>query len=173
MNQNKVLAIATTAVLCVGIALTLIGAMAQGISKIDKTKIVGSWTQVSVTNTSPDGKTVRPFGPNDGFMMFDANGRFVKVVARFDLPKFVSNNRNTGSPEENKAVVQGSVGYFGTYTANEDGTLTLHIERSSFPNWNGTDQKYIIVILVDDEMKLNSFTPSMGGTAEQVFKRIK
>ena len=85
----------------------------------------------------------------------------------------MSNNRTTGSPEENKAVVQGSVGYFGAYTVNEDGTLTLHIERSSFPNWNGTDQKRIIISLTADEMKINSLTPTIGGTAEQVFKRIK
>jgi hypothetical protein len=173
MNRNKIVSIAAMAMVCIGIALPMTAATAQGTSKIDKTKIVGSWTQVSVTNTAPDGKIVHPFGPNDGFVMFDGNGRFVKVVARSKLPKFASNNRNTGSAEENRAVVQGSVGYFGTYTVNENETLTLHIERSSFPNWNGTDQKYIIATITDDEMKLNSLTPSIGGTAEQAFKRIK
>ncbi len=33
------------------------------------------------------------------------------------------------------------VAYFGTYTVKEpDRILTLHIERSSFPNWEGIDQ---------------------------------
>jgi hypothetical protein len=35
---------------------------------------------------------------------------------RADLPKFAANNRNVGTPEENKAIVQGSFAYFGTYT---------------------------------------------------------
>jgi hypothetical protein len=159
--------------LCFAIALTVTVAMAQGMSKIDKTKLVGSWTQVSVTNTASDGTTIHPFGSNDGFVIFDASARFVQVVARSDLPKFVSNNRNTGSPEENKAVVQGSVAYFGAYTVNEDGALTLRIERSTFPNWNGTDQKRIITSLTADELKINNLTPTIGGTAEQVFKRVK
>jgi hypothetical protein len=41
-----------------------------------------------------------------------------------------------------KAVVQGSIAVFGTYS--EDGTdniITFHIEGSTFPNWNGTVQK--------------------------------
>jgi hypothetical protein len=48
----------------------------------------------------------------------------------------------TGTPEENKAVSQGVVAYFGTYTVDEaNDVVTLHIEQSSFSNWNGTDQQ--------------------------------
>src|SRR5262249_52921942 len=38
------------------------------------------------------------------------------LAVRSDLPKFASNNRDMGTPEENKAVVQGSITYFGTYS---------------------------------------------------------
>ncbi len=170
MNRIKMLAI-TMAMLFVGIALTMSDAMAQGMSKIDKTKLVGSWTLVSITNTS-DGKTIEVAGPNDGVVIFERNGRFVFVEARSDVPKFASNNRNTGSPDENKAVVQGSLAFFGTYTVSNDRTLTLRIERSTFANWDGTDQKRIIISLTANELKWQG-VPTIGGNAELVWKRTK
>jgi hypothetical protein len=92
---------------------------------------VGTWTPVSV----------EAFGPNPkGILIFDANGRFYLQILRSELPKIASNKRDTGTPEENKAVVSGSIAYYGTYTMN--GTdLMLHVEGCSFPNWTGTDQK--------------------------------
>jgi len=39
--------------------------------------------------------------------MFDGNGRLSLQEMRLDLPKFASNNRQEGTPEENKAIVQG------------------------------------------------------------------
>jgi len=172
MNRVKLLGI-TLAMLCVGIALTMSNAMAQGVSKIDKTKIVGSWTVVSATVTTADGKTIQTFGPNDGMAIFNANGTSVQVFVRSDLPKFASNNRNTGSPDENKAIVQNSLAFFGTYTVSDDGTLTLHIERCTFPNFNGTDQKRLITSLTADELKWHTPAASVGGTAELVWKRTK
>jgi Lipocalin-like domain len=77
-------------------------------------ELVGSWTLISVT-VNRDGEKVEPFGPNPkGTMTFDSGGRFSIIVTRSDLPKFASNNRETATSEENKAVVQGSIAYFGT-----------------------------------------------------------
>ncbi len=163
----------TLAMLCVGIALTMTDAMAQGTSKIDKRKLVGSWTLVAVSNTLPDGKTTQNFGPNDGVVIFAANGTFVQALARPDIPKFASNNRNTGSPDENKAVVQASLAFFGTYTVGKDGTLTLHMERSTFPNWNGTDQMRTITSLTAHELKWHNPLATVGGTTETAWKRTK
>ena len=154
----------TIAMLSVGIVLALPHAMAQGMSKIDKTKLVGSWTLVSINNTLPDGKTMQGFGSNDGVVVFDSNGRFVQALARSDLPKIASNNRSTASPDENKAIVQGSLTLFGTYTVTDDGALTLHMERSTFPNWNGSDQKRTITSLTANELKWHNPGASVGGT---------
>jgi lipocalin-like protein len=72
----------------------------------------------------------------------DPNGHVLFIITRSDLPEFASNNREAGTPEENKAVAQGSIAYFGTYSVNEtDKTITTHIESCTFPNWNGTDRK--------------------------------
>jgi hypothetical protein len=64
------------------------------------------------------------------------------IIGRSDLPKFTSKNRQAETPEENKAVVQGSIAYFGTYSVSEtDKTITTHIESCTFPNWHGIDRK--------------------------------
>ena len=47
-------------------------------------------------------------------MTVDANGRYVLVIARADLPKVASNNRTMATPEESQAIVQGSIAHFGT-----------------------------------------------------------
>jgi Lipocalin-like domain len=73
--------------------------------------------------------------------MFDATGRISLQIMRSTLPKFASNKRQEGTPEENKAIVQGLLCFIGTYSVNEtDHILNLHIESSSFPNWNGINQ---------------------------------
>ena len=173
MYRIKMLAITTLATLCIGVAGATTGAMAQGISKIAKNKLIGSWTLVAINNKSPDGKTVQTFSSNDGILIFNANGTYIQALIRSDLPKFASNNRNTGSADENKAVVQGSLAIYGTYKINNDGTLTLHMERSTFPNWNSGDQKRIVTALTTSEMKFQIPAPSVGGVSEAVWKRVK
>jgi hypothetical protein len=54
-------------------------------------------------------------------------------LMRADLPKYVSNNRAQGTPEEYKAIGAGSISYFGTYSVSGS-DLILRVEHSSFPN---------------------------------------
>lgn len=136
--------------------------------------LVGTWTLVSVT-LEQDGNKSDLFGPNpQGQVTFDSNGRMSLIINRSDLPKFASNNRHAGTPEENKAVVQGSIAYFGTYSVSEtDKTVATHIEGGTFPNWIGTDQKRLFTIS-GDELKWTTPTTSLGsGTALDVWKRAK
>jgi hypothetical protein len=106
--------------------------------------------------------------------MFDRSGHFVQVLARADMPKFASNNRNTGTADENKAVVQGSLAIYGTYAASpKDGTITLHVDRSSYPNWSGGDQKRIVTSLTASELKWDVPAPSIGGSSSASWKRSK
>ena len=84
----------------------------------------------------------------------------------------ISIKRIEGTPEENKAVVQGSISHFGRYTVNDaDKTITFHIETSTFPNWNGTEQKRPFTV-TGDELKWTT-AASSGGSAEVVLKRAK
>ena len=166
MNRRTMLNISAV------LGLALLASSATGATKkVNKRQLVGSWALVSANAPSPD---AQPFGPNDGFAVFQANGRFSLQLILSSLPKFASNNRAQGTADENKAITQGSITYFGTYAVNEaDGAVTLHIERSSFPNWNGTDQKRLITSLTAEELKYTNPAASVGGTAELVWKRVR
>ena len=93
---------------------------------------------------------------------------------RSDRAKYAANDRTQGTAKENKATAQGTNTYFGTYTVSgSDRSISIHIIGSSFPNWNGANQKRIFTI-AGDQLKLTSSVPSIGqGTAEVVWKRAK
>jgi hypothetical protein len=124
-------------------------------------QLIGHWTLVSV-KTEQDGKTTEPFGPNPkGLFIFDRSGRYAILQFLPDLPKFASNKRDKGTPEENKAVVVGSLAHFGTYSVNEkEGSFSVRPEASTFPNWVGIDQKRFFSVL-KDELKI--INPSGSG----------
>ena len=142
--------------------------------KSDKEQLVGSWILVSLT--AGDGaKQTMPYGPNPkGTMMVDANGRFSITVVRSDLPRFASDNRMTGTAEENMAIVQGCIAYFGTYSIDEaTHVITVNVEGSTFPNFDGGTQTRILSFNGDEMTYLNP-TPSMGGgTAKVTYRRAR
>jgi hypothetical protein len=106
MNRRSVFNFCAVTVL----GLALLAGHADA-AKVDQKQLVGDWALVSAGAPNPD---IKPFGPNDGFATFQSNGRFSLQLILSGLPKFASNNRATGTPEENKAVVQGSISYFGS-----------------------------------------------------------
>jgi hypothetical protein len=136
--------------------------------------LVGTWTLVSVTIVY-DGKKMDYFGSDPkGQVTFNPNDRFSVIITRSDVPKFASNSRDAGTSEENKAVVQGSIAYFGTYSVSEaDNIIKYNIDGSTYPNWQGTQQERFFK-LSGDELTLTNSTPSIGeGTAYSVWKLVK
>src|SRR5262245_33177559 len=135
--------------------------------------LVGIWSPVSAVNTRPDGSTVYPFGPDPkGILVFASNGHFAFILNRPDLPKFAANNRNMGTADENKAIVQGSFAYFGTYSvANK--VVTMHVEGGTWPSWTGTHLERLILSFSGDDMKWTDPTPSVGGKIENTWRRTK
>jgi hypothetical protein len=140
-----------------------------------KDQLVGSWTFISALETYPDGRKTDRWGPNPkGTLMFDANGRYVQIISRSDIPKFAANKPDMGTADENKAVVANMVVGFGTYTVNEtDKTLITRVEGGLFPNAIGSEQKRIISSLTADELKYTNPTTTMGSVAEATWKRVK
>jgi hypothetical protein len=114
------------------------------------------------------------FGPTPkGVLIFDASGRYSLMLMRPDLPKYASNNRTKGTSDEYKAIGGGSISYFGTYSVSGS-DLILRVEYSSFPNWNGTEQKRTNFTLAGDELKYTNTAPSVGGPAAVlVWRRAK
>jgi hypothetical protein len=136
----------------------------------------GSWILVELYNET-DGKRMEPFGPNPrGSMLLTPDGRFSMTLMRTSLPKFASGVRTKGTAEEYKAVVDGSVAAIGTYevTGDTEKVLNLHIEGSTFPNWDGQHQKRPVTVTGDD-MKIINPAPSIGGGGKntQIWKRAK
>src|SRR6202171_2961584 len=157
----------------VGIFFAADGAGAQEMKeKTVKGQIFGAWAVVSVVNEA-DGKKTEPYGANPkGQFVFTVDGYFSTNIVRPDRPKFVSNNRTTGTPEENKAAVQGSNSSFGTYEISSDGSITIHIIGSAFPNWDGTKQKHLSAIK-GDEITWTNPTASIGGNTVITLQRAK
>ena len=109
-----------------------------------------------------------------GQFIFTDNGRFSFQVTA-EIPKWASGGdyRKT-TPEENKAIVEGTMSYFGTYTATDaDKAIGLHIDRSSIPNLNGTDGKRIVTSFLRDEMTWTNPAPLGGGAINCANKRMK
>jgi hypothetical protein len=136
--------------------------------------VVGTWTLVSSV-TEKDGTKTDQFGSAaKGMMSLDADWHFMLTIIGPDLPKFASNNRATGTPEENKAVAGKSIAMIGTYSVNPtDKILTFRVESATFPNWNGTEQKRSIVTASRDELKYITATASSGGIGTVTWKRAK
>jgi hypothetical protein len=168
MKRVCKLTLGTLGLLFLGVVLSASEVFAQTAKDL-----AGTWTLVSVV-TEQGGNKTDPFGPHPkGILTVDTNGRYVLAIARAGLPKVASNNRTTATPEENKAIVQGSITHFGTLSVNAaDKTITFKIETSTFPNWDGTEQKRPFTV-TGDELQYTVPAASGGGTATTVWKRAK
>jgi Lipocalin-like domain len=169
MKRVCKLTLSTLGLLFLGVALAAGEVYAQTIKDL-----AGTWTLVSNVIEQGGNKT-DSFGPHPkGILTVDANGRYVLAIARADLPKVASNNRRTATPEENKAIVQGSITHFDTLSVNAaDKTITFKIETyTTFPNSDGTEEKRPFT-LTGDELKLTFPAASGGGTVTAVWKRAK
>ena len=171
MNRRDILGFSVA----MSLASTLLAGTAAAQTKTLKEQLAGTWLVATVENIRPDGSRFQSLGPNPkGILMFDANGWFSFQMAQPGRLKFASDNRLQGTAEENKATVQGSLSYYGKYSVEEaDRVLHLYIEGSSYPNFDGIDNKRIITSLSEDELKWYSPAGSIGTTAEVVWKRPK
>ena len=85
-----------------------------------------------------------------GQSVFADNGRMsVQMISEF--PKLASNDRLKTTTAEEKAVAHGILSYFGSYTVNEaNKTVSLNIQRSSFPNQVASSVKRVATFTGDD-----------------------
>ena len=137
-------------------------------------QVQGTWILVSNINER-DGQKIDTFGPNPrGQMILTPGGYFSMILMRASIPKFASNNRLKGTVEENQAVVQGSHSQFGIYkvVSEQENTIILHIAGSTFPNWDGQDQRRIMTVS-GDELKATVPAAAVGGTNYLIWKRAE
>src|ERR1700722_4725545 len=103
-----------------------------------KEQLVGTWALLSWGQKKADGPKVERYGASPkGIAFFDADGRYIITVMRSDRARYASNALWRGTRDENKATADGTITYFGTYSITEaDSSIAIHVEGSSFPNWN-------------------------------------
>jgi hypothetical protein len=155
------------------VVLTASTAMAQ--QKSLREQIVGTWNFVVAEVTAPDGKKSFPFGETPkGILIFTADGQFSQIHAASDLPKIASNNRLTGTADENAEIMRRSIWLFGTYDVNEEKkTVTFKIVSASFPNWQGEAQERSIDKLTAAEFINTNHNVAGGrGSASNFYKRV-
>ncbi len=163
MTSTTRAALALIALLCACVPATRVMAQPR---KVDQKELIGTWTLVSMATRIPSGRLTRLFGAGDGVVVFDANDRFVQVLAR----PAASDAADTGPGAETAAIARGSLALFGTYKIEGDNILVFHVERSTFADWTGTDLKRGITSLTD-ELRWFASISRAGGTTEYVWKR--
>ena len=136
-----------------------------------KEQIVGTWRQVAIYNEE-NGVKKHLYGEKPvGLAVFDRSGYYISYLSKSDLPKFGAKNRLQATDAEYRAVMQGMISGFGTYTVDGD-TITIKWIASSYPNRAGTSEKRTYKISGDELTAVNP-TAASGGTSFAKFERVK
>ena len=160
-----------TAVAAIVFGLLPNAAMSQ--QMLLKQQLIGAWTYESSTAKLPDGSPLWGTNPR-GLMIFTEDGHYSWQIFRSDRPKLMSMNRMRGTPEENAAILQGSLAYFGTYSVDEASkTIATVVEGSTFPNSEGELLKRIVTRVSADTLTYENPATTQGERIEAVWRRIK
>ncbi|CAM3725399.1 lipocalin-like domain-containing protein [Ectopseudomonas alcaliphila] len=138
-------------------------------------QVAGTWRMVSAT-LEADGRIERPYGENpQGMLVFTQDMHFVEVLTDGDMPRFQSNARGGGSDEENRRAMASSIGFFGTYSVDEQGRFAGNrVEGATFPNWvGGVRTTHELQLRVEGERMYETFTRPDGGRFSAEFVRSR
>jgi Lipocalin-like domain len=93
-------------------------------------QLQGTWTMVSIDGDH-HGQKEYPFGDKPNGSLILDRGMVAVFIAKADRTK------SAGHPSEPVGPV---VAYYGTYSIDGD-ALTYHVKGSTYPNYEGTNQK--------------------------------
>jgi len=155
----------------IGLPMTTFSAVGQ--QQSIKEQLVGTWTLLAWEQKKGDGTKIERYGTNPkGIAVFDGGGQYIITVMRSDRAKYVGGALWQGTAAENKETADGTITYFGTYSISEaDSSISIHVEGSSFPNWDGTDQKRFVSI-AGNQLTL-TVRPPGGDVVDVIWKRVK
>ena len=136
--------------------------------------LAGSYVLVSANSVDQTGQIKPMYGASPkGVLLMTADGRYSLNIVASGLPKFMAGTRTNATPQEKDAVNDGAIAHFGRYSLAETGrTVTLTVEGSTFPNWEG--QRITMPISVaGDQYKFRLGKSDLGGTADLTFRKAK
>ncbi|MEV8518931.1 lipocalin-like domain-containing protein [Dyella marensis] len=113
--------------------------------------IEGSWTLDFADVQHADGTRAHDYGDAPkGLLQIDHQGHYSLFIFDRARPKFAGGDKGTATPEEIRAALMGTSSHYGTVEMDAaKGTLTFHIEGSTFPNWEGSTQVRAYVLSGD------------------------
>lgn len=154
----------------IGFSLVMAGAAAAE----PPNKVLGTWRMVSA-QIDPDGRNLPAYGPAPhSLLVFTPDMHVIEVMTDSTVPKFASTARDHGTAEENQAAMAGGIGWFGTYSIDENGDLSGdRVEGSTFPNWVGDIRtRKELQLVIDGDRMVESFQRPEGTRIAITWQRI-
>jgi hypothetical protein len=173
MYRNNLLALSTTALLCLGVAFSSTDALAQ--QKTLRDQLVGAWTLVSLELSYPDGKKRYEYGPKPyGVLILDASGYYAIVQGDPNRPKVKASGdvRSVTAATELGEAAFAFGANFGTWSVDEAANLLIRkYEGALIPNNDGLVNKASVSVS-GEGLTLSQTHPS-GDRTDSVFRRAK
>jgi hypothetical protein len=114
-------------------------AASDGMMAKQTVSLTGVWSLVRCDNVYPDGRRVELYGPDpQGQWIIDATGNYSMMIVRAMRGTFAAGDKSKGTPDEYRAAALDFNAHFG-HLSVEGMKLHVHIDRASFPNWDGRD----------------------------------
>jgi len=137
------------------VAALLVFLPSNGFAQTIQSQLPGTWLLASCQPAA--GSALQTICSNNptGSLGFSPTGRYTEVVMNGGRPRGDA-DRSKITPEQYKAIAQGVVAQFGTYSVNEaDKTMTLRTDTSLMGGTQGGERK-INISLTGDELKATS-----------------
>lgn len=129
--------------------------------------LLGTWDYTDAHTEFPDGTIGYNFTPHPrGRFIIMPNGRYSHIVMSPDLPRIASGQLKVQTDAEAQQISTNILAHFGTWEAQSaDGTFSVVIDQSSFPNFDGITQTRIITQLDHTILSYKNLQASNGGDA--------
>jgi hypothetical protein len=138
-------------------------------------QVLGTWKMITA-QIDPDGKNQPAYGPKpNGMLVFTPDMHFIEVLTDSMIPRFASDERGKGTPEENARAMDGSIAFFGTYTVDKNGVFSGNrVDAATFPNWIGSVRTTKeLQLVVDGDQMIENFQRPDGTKIAIRWQRVR
>ncbi|MFL5283166.1 MAG: lipocalin-like domain-containing protein [Rhodopila sp.] len=172
VSQSVICRMTSTAVVLAGLGMSSAGAQirpdSMACAATADTSVVGTWELVSLSWTTPDGRSVLPWGNAPGRLTYDSNGNMMGIIMH--ERRSVAQIGSTADPETQSQFSA----YFGTYRIDTANGLIVHSVTGSLNGANASGELRRS-FKMEDGMLVLGFTVDRDGvpvTRRLVWKRI-
>lgn len=167
---------ALTRGVCVALPLIMTASAPFGVLAAGRdaaASLAGTWTLVAADVLHSDGSRGHDYGPSPRGMLFiDADGRYSLQIFDSERRPFATGDKLKATEAEYRAAVLGVSSHFGKVDVDAaKGTLAFHIAKSSFPNWEGTEQVRLYELKAN-ELSYRVPPRANGDTPVSVWRRV-